>query len=354
MANFTQLHLGNNPQKSDKNIKDIFATEKALFGAGIVAIAAISGTLLLVTNGCSKGSTKNAVVNSEHVNPITPSAITPSPANAAVQPPAVTPKPAKKRVQRKAPMATYTEPAHGVSFRYPKSYLLKTGDEPQRDLAGLGPVQTDYVEPGAITVAALELPRASYPGTDFTSGFFSVSVNSAISQQQCELFAFPKMEHPGNDPGAISKVKIAGKEYTMVENFGNGAKNDPRTKYFHHFENGNCYEFGMGLNTTDADIAGLKPINRSLVFGRLEQILASVKLQPVEMPQVAKTSEGKVSEVAKASEAKSAETKASETKAAEVAKTQEAKAAEPKASDTKAPEVVKDAPTSSTPENNQQ
>ena len=291
MANFTQLHLNNNPQKSDKKVKDIFATEKALFGAGVLAIATISGVLLLVTNGCSKGSSRAAVVNSEAASPITPSAIVPSaaPVATAVQPTAVTPKPARKRVQRKAPMATYSEPAYGVSFRYPKGYLLKTGDEPQRDLAGLGPVQTDFVQPGGVTVAALELPRASYPGTDFTSGFFSVSVNSEISQAQCEQFAIPKVEHPESQPGAVSKVKIAGTEYQMVEDFGD--KTSPRAKYFHHFENGNCYEFGMGLNTTDENIAGLKPVNRSLVFGRMEQILASVKLQPVEVPEVAKAPE---------------------------------------------------------------
>ena len=290
MANFTQLHLNNNPQKSDKKIKNIFATEKALFGAGVLAIATISGVLLLVTNGCSKGSSRAAVVNSEPASPITPSAIVPSaaPVATAVQP-ASTPKPAKKRVQRKAPMATYNDPASGVSFRYPKGYLLKTGDEPQRDLAGLGPVQTDFVQPGAVMVAALELPRASYPGTDFTSGFFSVSVNSEISQEQCEQFAFPKMEHAENQPGAVSKVKISGTEYRMVEDFGD--KTSPHAKYFHHFENGNCYEFGMGLNTTDENIAGLKPVNRSLVFGRLEQILASVKLQPVEVKEVAKAPE---------------------------------------------------------------
>lgn len=293
MANFTQLHLNNNPQKSDKQIKEIFATEKALFGAGVLAIATISGVLLLVTNGCSKGSSKTAVVSSEPASPITPSAIVPSatPVATSVSAAAVAPKPAKKRVQRKAPMATYSEPDYGVSFRYPKGYLLKTGDEPQRDLAGLGPVQTDFVQPGAVTVAALELPRASYPGTDFTSGFFSVSVNSAISQEQCEQFAFPRVEHPENQPGTASKVKIAGNDYMMVEDFGDNKS--AHSKYFHHFENGNCYEFGMGLNTTDDNIAGLKPVNRSLVFGRLEQILASVKLQPVEVPEVAKIPETK-------------------------------------------------------------
>ena len=66
-----------------------------------------------------------------------------------------------------------------MSFNYPRNYILKTGDEPQEmDLAGLGQLKTNYVQPGAVTVAAIELPRSSYPGTDFTSAYFGVSVNS--------------------------------------------------------------------------------------------------------------------------------------------------------------------------------
>jgi hypothetical protein len=178
-----------------------------------------------------------------------------------------------------------------VSFKYPRNYILKTGDEPQEmDLAGLGQLKTNYVQPGGVTVAAIELPRSSYPGTDFTSAYFGVSVNSMMSKEQCEVFAFPKSEHPENEPTSVSKVKIAGTDYAMFEDQGGSDKEEARLKYFHHFENGNCYEFSMGLGTTDTTIAGLKPVNRSLVFGRMEQMLATVKLQPVAVPEVAKDS----------------------------------------------------------------
>jgi hypothetical protein len=134
----------------------------------------------------------------------------------------------------------------------------------------------------------IELPRSSYPGTDFTSGFLSVSVNSELSASACEQFAFPKGEHSENEPGSAAKVKIGGTDFAMVENVGDSAKNEPHMKYFHHFENGNCYEFSIGLGTVDSTVAGLKPVNRSLIFGRLEQILATVKLQPGVVPEVAK------------------------------------------------------------------
>jgi hypothetical protein len=111
-----------------------------------------------------------------------------------------------------------------------------------------------------------------------------------MSKEQCEVFAFPKSEHPENEPNPVSKVKIAGTEYSMVEDQGGSDKEEARLKYFHRFENGNCYEFSLGLGTTDATVAGLKPVNRSLVFGRMEQMLASVKLQPAAVPEVAKDS----------------------------------------------------------------
>lgn len=290
MANFTELHLSNNPQdprksKITNNTKSL-SKQKALFGAGLIAVTAISGVFLLITNGCSKGS--KAASNISAPATASPSVATPAPVVAAEQPPAIAPKPAKKRVQRKAPMATFTEPQYGVSFKYPKSYLLKTGDNSQLDLAGLGSVKTNFVQPGAVTVAAIELPRSSYPGTDFTSAYFGMSVNSSLSQEQCEQFAFPKSGHPENEPGSVSKVKISGTEYAMVEDLDGSDKQESHLKYFHHFENGNCYEFSMGLGTVDNTVAGLKPVNRSLVFGRMEQILASVKLQPVAVPEVAK------------------------------------------------------------------
>jgi hypothetical protein len=289
MPNFTQLNLGNSQdQKKTRNTNNSLSKEKALFGAGLIAVTAVSGVFLLITNGCSKGSSKVPSAISAPA-PVSPEIASPAPVAAAVQ--VVTPKPAKKRVQHKAPTYTFNEPNYGVSFKYPRNYILKTGDEPQEmDLAGLGQLKTNYVQPGGVTVAAIELPRSSYPGTDFTSAYFGVSVNSSMSKEQCEVFAFPKSEHPENEPNSVSKVKIAGNEYSMVEDQGGSDKEEARLKYFHHFENGNCYEFSMGLGTTDATVAGLKPVNRSLVFGRMEQMLASVKLQPVAVPEVAKDS----------------------------------------------------------------
>jgi hypothetical protein len=65
------------------------------------------------------------------------------------------------------------------------------------------------------------------------------------------------------------------------------------SKYFHVFQNGSCYEFALNV-TTDASEDGLvKHVDRDKVFTRLEQILATVKINPVAVPEA--TAEAPVS-----------------------------------------------------------
>jgi hypothetical protein len=291
MANFTQLHLGNKtPQETPKKPLDkpSLSKEKTLFGAGLLAVTVLSGVFFLITNGCSKGPGKSAPEISTNQNVVSPqSPANPAPVANTTLPPSQDVKPVHKRVQRKVQTTTYSDPISGISFRYPKNYVLKTGDEPNLDLAGLGPMKVNFVQPGGMTVAAIELPHNAFPGTDFSSGFFSVSSNSELSAEQCDLFASPPSAQSDNEPSAPMKAKIAGTDFSMVEDIGGGENHDPRTRYYHRFENGNCYEFGMGIGTNDTSAAGLKPVNREQVFRKLEQILATVKLQPAVVPQVA-------------------------------------------------------------------
>jgi hypothetical protein len=302
MTNFTQLHLSNKSQETsqlnsrrEQAAKEL-ARQKVLFGSTLFAVTALSGVLLLITNGCSKGSSKVATQN-----PVTavstPSATPPTPVvSTAVVPDA---KPVRKHVvQKKAPTAMFSDPINGISFRYPKTFTLKTGNEPSLNLAGMGPLEMNFVQAGGSNVAAVELPKNMYPGTDFNSAFFSVSVNPELSESECGQFAFPLTLHTENQPAersktAISKTKIGGTEFSMIEDFGIGNhpasdEQEPNLKYYHRFDNGNCYEFTMGVSITPQTGDDVKPVNRDQVFHKLEQILATVKVEPALVPEVAK------------------------------------------------------------------
>ena len=60
----------------------------------------------------------------------------------------------------------------------------------------------------------------------------------------------------------------------------------PDAKYYHVFNNGACYEFALGIGTDgDANVEEITPVDREQVFGKLEKILATVKLQPGVLPE---------------------------------------------------------------------
>lgn len=292
MANFTQLHLSNKSQetqqpisKKDQAAKEL-ARQKVLFGSTLFAVTALSGVFLLITNGCSKGPAKVASQNSPVS--VAPN-VTPTPVVNSVVIPEET-KPVRKHVvQKKAPTTTFSDPINGISFRYPKTYVLKTGNEPSLDLAGMGPLQMNFTQVGGSTVAAVELPKNSYPGTNFSSAFFGVSVNPELSEMECGQFAFPITLHPENEPGSTSKAKIGGNEFSMVEEFSSDKnEKDPNMKYYHRYENGNCYEFSMGVSTMASAGDDVKPVNPAQVFKKLEQIMATVKIEAAVVPEVAK------------------------------------------------------------------
>jgi hypothetical protein len=58
------------------------------------------------------------------------------------------------------------------------------------------------------------------------------------------------------------------------------------SKYFHVFQNGACYEFGLNVTTVASDDGVTKHVDRDKVFDRLEKILATVKINPIAAPEV--------------------------------------------------------------------
>jgi hypothetical protein len=277
MNQFTQLNLGSKP-KPEIQAKQLHSKQnRALYG-GVIAIAMTSGLLLLAANGCSEE--KKAVIQ-----PPSPAPQVVTPAPVAVSTPAPVEKKAQKKKAKKRPSTvTYAEPNYGVSFRYPKSYILKTGDEPHLDLAGLGPVRMNFVQPGGTSVVAIELPRDSYPGADISSAFFSVNVNSNLTPEECSQFA--SSEPSDLEDGAVpaAKVKVGNMEFDEMEDTLKQAD----AKYYHVFQQGACYEFGLGMGTAkDGSMDKIPAETYNHVFDKLEKILSTVKIEQGVVPEVA-------------------------------------------------------------------
>ena len=183
---------------------------------------------------------------------------------------------------------TYSDANSGVSFLYPRKYKLASGDKAQAQLANMSDVSMNFVQPGGITVATVALPGSSYPGTDFASAFFNVNVNHGVSEQDCAHFAFVDSRDADSEPVDAEKVKIGSTDMEMTSDFSASAMKQAETQYYHSYENGACYEYVLGLGTAGYGAKdGIEPVNRTEVFAKLEKILATVKISPVEQEHVA-------------------------------------------------------------------
>ena len=107
-----------------------------------------------------------------------------------------TAKPAAKKVVHKKPATVnYADKAYGVTFEYPRRYAIETGDA-AGDFWPRIPMAMNFVEPGGVALAAVELPETGFANTDFSSAFFDVSVHKSLTADQCTEFAVPQPKAP--------------------------------------------------------------------------------------------------------------------------------------------------------------
>ena len=260
-----------------------------------LAIATTAGFaivgLLLAMSACSKQSPKPALVGvsnnaSTHVTPATTvTAMQVTAMQASTAAPLAT---GKKSPKKRPANVTYSDANYGVSFLYPRKFALASGDKAQPQFADIGDVLMNFVQPGGIAVATVALPEGLYPGTDFASAFFNVNVNRSLSEQECAHFAFVDTRNADGEPIDAEIVKIGSTDMEMTSTFSASAMKQDETQYYHSYENGACYEYVLGLGTAGyGSKDGIEPVNRDEVFAKLEKILATVKINPVEQAHVA-------------------------------------------------------------------
>jgi len=297
--------------------------------------ALIFAAVLIVcslTVGCSSDNKPKPVANNQIPAPPTPSMMTPTPMPAPAAQAAA--KPAPKKVAPKKPATVnYADKTYGVTFEYPRRYAIETGDA-AADLLASNPMAMNFVQPGGVALAAVELPETGFANTDFSSAFFDVSVHKSLTADQCTEFAVPQpkgaavasstesassavaastatssvspaatssatpaepasasQSAPASSPeqssvaklsdGSNSKLMLGDLELRATEAVSGEGTRQSDSKYFHVYQNGSCYEFALNV-TTDASADGIvKHVDRDKVFNRLEQILATVKIAPV-------------------------------------------------------------------------
>ena len=304
--------------------KNINAKKFATAALGNINALAFAAVLIVCSLAVGCSSDKPKPVSSNDQVPVTQPQ--PQPAPTPVMQAESKPAP-KKLVHRKPATVNYADKTYGVTFEYPRRYAIETGNAAADLLMG-NPIPMNFVQPGGVALAAVELPETNYVNTDFSSAFFNVSVNKTLTADQCSEFAVPQpktvtpvtpapdttvaatdsaakqesaptsdsqasaqpapsAEQTAKSTDSNSKLLLGDLELHATEAVSGQGTRQSDSKYFHVYQNGACYEFALNV-TTDASEAGIvKHVDRDKVFNRLQQILSTVKINPVAAPEVA-------------------------------------------------------------------
>jgi hypothetical protein len=278
----TQLNLSGRPSNNPQQKSAAEPQGESIKNQTVGALGALAMfAAVIVIGSCSRSSKPVAVQQ-----PIQPAAPVSAP---AVNTPATSPVPVQAKAKtrkRRAATLSYVNREYGLSFSFPRSYRLKTGNAVQSASGTTAPAQMNFVHPGGVVLAAVEMPGNSYPGTDFKSGLVNVSVNPGMTSETCAQFALPEPVMGSEaSPVKIEDVQIGAIAFHELEN-SSAMMKQPDARFYHVFNSGACYEFALGIGTDgDVNVEEITPVDREQVFGTLEKILATVKLQPGVLPE---------------------------------------------------------------------
>jgi len=241
-----------------------------------ICAGTVMAVVLLLAISCSNKSSRPAAKISASTT-----AATNAVANTA---PAVTPEAPKKVKKHRPANATYVNGVYGVSFSYPRKYSLQTGNKKSDSASASSmPVPANFLKPGAIEIASVDMPDDSYPETDFSSALLNVSVNSGMTAAECPQFVPNGKE---SEAAKAVTVKLGANEFSELEQMNGETDRQSDLKYFHVFKNGACYEFALDVETSAKPDTDFAQVVRGKIFQQLEKILTTARIKDIELPGI--------------------------------------------------------------------
>ncbi len=170
-------------------------------------------------------------------------------------------------VKPKQKALTYKSRDYAVSFEYPWQYaytnakVIANGDEAFKP-------KSDGHD-GQFTLARVDVPKGFYPDTDFQSGYFILSLNQNVAEEECDASL---------DAKDLQTRNINGVDFRWTENDTVGGGSAEKTRSYVAFTNGTCYEIELGVKTRNDGLA--REIDPDQVLRRLDGILNTVTIVP--------------------------------------------------------------------------
>ena len=289
-----KLEINRTEGSGKQNFKPIEGDTWSSIYLPAICAGIVMTVVLFLAVSCSKKSDK----------PVSSGATAPAPAATSAPPSPVAaaiPEASKKTKKHRPANATYVNATYGLSFSYPVKFSLQTGDK-----AAPVPVQANFVNPGAVEIAAVDVPDNSYPDTDFSAALVKVSVNPGMTVEECGQFVPYSAYSEDAQVAKPTTVKLGTNEFTELEQMSGEMYHQSDVKYFHLFKNGACYEFALDVETSRKADEELAQADRGKIFQQLEKVLTTARIKDVELPGTEKAQKTASTETQAASSAQAA------------------------------------------------
>ena len=185
--------------------------------------------------------------------------------------------PPPKRAPRDSALSTYHKPDYGVSFRYPRNYLLEEGFDSEDPSILNAQQEIEARQPGSILIASVTIPPDAYPNTTFRSGTLQLVVNPTVTAEACQAFVAPEDEYFTSGSRSIQGITFNWRERDSAA-MGTGFLN----RDYAGFSNGACYESFLEIVTgsnPDSD-PHIKEADNPKIMRQLDKIVSSLQIHP--------------------------------------------------------------------------
>lgn len=244
-----------------KSMNSKFRNHRAVILLG--TLAALVATLACSSKG-SKQAMSSPVSSTATVKPVALSTVVP----VVSEPSSLVVKPKRPDLVKGG---NFLSRDYGVSFHYPWQYAFLNARTVSNGDSSLRPRSDGH--DGQFTLARVEIPQGFYPDTDFESGYFTLSLNENLNEQECQQTLSPAKD------AKLDTVSIQGGDFHWIETSRAGHGQASVVRNYVSFENGTCYEIEMGVKTANKD-GMARELNPELVMSRLDSILQTVKIVP--------------------------------------------------------------------------
>lgn len=182
--------------------------------------------------------------------------------------------PSRKEFAREAFLSTYHDPEEGISFRYPRNYLLEEGEVLESSFFLKRQEDLDRDQPGATLLATVLIPEDGYPNTTFEHGSLQLVANETGAEKDCRASALG-----GADGSTTRTLKVQGITFRWSERESETAGTKILERAYAGYSQATCYEFLLIVAAEEApDSDGFrKPADTGKIMKQLEKIVGSTQ-----------------------------------------------------------------------------